>query len=225
MLPKRLTFCLLLAVSAFLQSCSSICATHAPDIAAFDKIVLSQAFRDSIRNNTLTVGMPYSAVRMVFGGCGSDTSIQVAALGHRQELIEHEGLYSTSQDPNIQVFLNTYKTPQGDLYIWYGNMNFYKAGISANDSAVLYSSSGILPAHVSSLVSSQKFCTDRKLIKGTAIPYAEIYSHDDATVVSYWYDLSVSDSVTVRQKTQSTPNYPVIHMELGTTVVTSFHWK
>ena len=224
MLSKSLSFVLLVA-ALLLASCCPVCMTGTPDQAVFEKAVLSQALRDSLKNNTLTLGMPYSAVRMVFPGCIPDKSIQVAASGHRQELLETEGMYSTFQDANIQTFVNKFKTSQGDLYIWYGNVDFYKAGISAGDSVVLYSASNIIPAHVTSLLTSQKFRTELTLTKGMAIPYAEIYAHDGAASVSYWYDLSVSGTDTIKQKTQSTPNYPILHMELGKTVITSFHWK
>jgi len=213
------------AAMTMLVSCSHICTYGTPDISAFNQFVLSQSLRDSLSHNTLTIGMPYSVVRMLFSGCGSDTSIQVAASGHRQELLETEGLYKTFQDPNIQMYLNKYKTSQGDLYIWYGNMNFYKAGISKNDSVVLYSVSKINSAHITSLLTSQKFHTDSVLIKNTIIPFAEIHSRENIGNITYWYDLKVIDSVTVKQETQATSQYPILHMELGTTPITSFHWR
>ena len=225
MLSKNITFALLLAVFVFLESCSHICMTGTPDLAAFGNMVLSPALRDSMSHNTLTIGMPYSAVRMVFGGCGSDTSIAVASSGSRQALDESEGLYSHFHDPNIQIYLNKYKTAQGDLFIWYGNMNFYRAEVSKNDSIFLYSLRGIDTATIASLTKPQILRTAQAMIPGSLVPYAEIHSREHIGKVSYWYDLNVLDTVTVKQQTQTTPEYPILHMELGTTPITSFHWK
>jgi hypothetical protein len=199
--------------------------TGMPNLAVFGNVVLSPALRDSMSHNALTIGMPYSAVRIVFGGCGCDTSIAVASSGSRQALDETEGLYSHFHDPNIQIYLNKYKTASGDLYIWYGNMNFYRAEISKNDSLFLYSLSRIDTARVTSLTKSQALRADRSLVSGTVYPYAEIHSREHIGNVSYWYRLDVIDSVTIKQESQTTPDYPILHMELGTTPITSFHWK
>ncbi len=225
MLLKYRSFILIFVTLAVLQSCSHICMTGTPDLAAFGNTVLSPALRDSMSHNTLTIGMPYSAVRMVFGGCGSDTSIAVASNGSRQALDETEGLYSHFHDPNIQIYLNKYKTPQGDLFIWYGNMNFYRAEVSKNDSLFLYLPSGIDTARVSSLTKSQVLRADRSLVNGTVYPYAEIHSREHVGLISYWYHLDIIDSVTIKQESQTTPDYPILHMELGTSPITSFHWK
>ncbi|MEP7233890.1 MAG: hypothetical protein ABI778_01220, partial [Ignavibacteriota bacterium] len=168
---------------------------------------------------------PSSAVRMVFGGCGCDTSIAVASSGSRQPLDETEGIYSHFHDPNIQMYLNKYQTSQGDLFIWYGNMNFYRAEISKNDSIFLYSSAGIHMARVSSLTKPQVLRTDRAVAGGSSYPYAEIHSREHVGQISYWYDLDAIDTVTIKQQSQSTALYPIVHMELGTTPITSFHWK
>src|SRR5579872_2068829 len=100
MLPKHVSLFFLAAVLMLMESCSHICITGTPDLTAFGNVVLSPALRDSMSHYVLTVGMPYDAVRMVFGGCGSDTSIAVASGGSRQALDESEGLYSHFHDPN-----------------------------------------------------------------------------------------------------------------------------
>jgi hypothetical protein len=199
--------------------------TLTPDLAAFGNVVLSPALRDSISHNTLTLGMPYSAVRSVFAGCGCDTFIAVASSGSRQPLDESEGLYSHFHDPNIQIYLNKYKTASGDLYIWYGNLNFYRAEVSKNDSIFLYSLRGIDTATVASLTKPQILRIAHPIMPGSLVPYAEIHSREHVGQVSYWYDLNVLDTVTVKQQSQTTAEYPILHMELGTTPVASFHWK
>src|SRR5438552_18597702 len=92
--------------AVILASCSHICTIGTPDRTAFDAMVLSPSLRDSIRHNTITVGMPYSVIRMAFGGCGSDTAIAVASSGSRQPLDESEGLYSHFHHPNITTNLD-----------------------------------------------------------------------------------------------------------------------
>ncbi len=225
MLSKNISFVLLIAACALLESCSHVCVSGTPDLASFGNTVLSQALRDSMSHNVLALGMPYSAVRMVFGGCGCDTSIAVASSGSRQALDETEGLYSHFHDPNIQIYLNKYKTSQGDLFIWYGNMNFYRAEISKNDSVFLYSLHGIDSGTVSSLTKPQILRLANAVVPGTPVPYAEIHSREHVGQVTYWYDLNMIDTVTLKQQTQTTAEYPILHMELGTTPISSFHWK
>src|SRR4051812_1583644 len=129
--------------AVILASCSHICTIGTPDRTAFDAMILSPALRDSIGHNTIALGMPYSVIRMSFGRCGSDTAIAVASSGSRQPLDESEGLYSHFHDPNIQIYLDKYKTSQGNLFIWYGNTNFYRAEAVKGDSVFLYTGSRI----------------------------------------------------------------------------------
>jgi hypothetical protein len=225
MLSKNISFSLLITAFVFLESCSHVCITSTPDLSAFRNAVLSPSLQDSMSHNTLTLGMPYSAVRSVFGGCGCDTSIAVASSGSRQPLDESEGLYSHFHDPNIQIYLNKYKTASGDLFIWYGNMNFYRAEVSKSDSIILYSLGRIDTAIVASLTKPQVLRTAHAITPGLLVPYAEIHSREHVGSVSYWYDLNVIDTVTVKQQSQTTAEYPILHMELGTTPIKSFHWK
>jgi len=224
MFPKTISFSLLFAAMLLLHSCHHTCTYGTADLTAFKGFVLSPALRDSMSNNTVCLGMPYSTVRMIFGGCSCDTSIAVASSGSRQPLDETEGLYSHFHDPNIQMYLNKYKTSQGNLYIWYGNMNFYRAEVSKNDSLFLYSPGSMEFARVSSLSKPQMLRADRSLPVGS-YPYAEIHSREHVGSASYWYHLDAIDSVTIKQQSQTTADYPILHMELGTTPVSSFHWK
>jgi hypothetical protein len=227
-LIKQSAFALLYAIlfSASILAChSSVCTYRTPDKTAFDKAVLSPALRDSIRHSTIMIGMPYSVVRSVFSKCKGDTAIVVASSGSRQVLDESEGLFSHFHDPGIQIYLDKYRTSQGMLYIWYGNMNYYRAEIAQGDSVFLYSDSRIDTANVVSLATKQILRINKSMKNVKAIPYAEIHSREFIGKQSFLYDLAALDTTSIKQQTQSKAEYPVLHLELGSTVITSFHWK
>lgn len=216
----------MIALSFIFSNCSSVCVTRDVDQAAFKDVILSQPLRDSLSANTLCVGMPYSVIRALYSGCSCDTAIAVASSGSRQPLDETEGLYSHFHDPNIQIYLDKYKTPQGTLSVWYGNMNFYRAEIVKNDSVFTYSASAKIDTGiVASLTKAQIIKLSKAIENVSAVPYAEIHSREHIGKISYWYDLSMIDAQTLKQQSQSLALYPILHMELGTTVINSFRFK
>ncbi len=169
--------------------------------------------------------MPYAVVRAVFSGCKGDTAIPVASIGSRQMLDEREGLFSHFHDPNIQVYMDIYPTDKGDLYIWYLNPDFYRSEVSKADSIFLYSESKVDTAKVVSLTKPRVLTISKPLTANLSIPYAEIRSREQIGQVSYWYGLTMLDQTTLKQQPQSTPNYPIVHLELEKTVIKSFSWK
>lgn len=217
--------CVLLSASLFaFAGCPGSRELAAPDVDYFNRVVASPALRDSLRNNALTAGMPIVVAEQVFRHCKVDTLVAVASVGSRQPLREREGLYSQFHDPNIEVYLNTYQTPKGKLYVWYRDPDFYRLNVMGKDSIYLYWNGQSARARIEYLLKPTLLMLDQP-ISTNAITTAEIRSREQPGKVTYWYNLSVLAGNAIRLEAQQKDLYPIMHLELENNPVPSFRWR
>ena len=205
-------------------SCTpSPCRYENPNQAKFNQLVLSSALRDSLQDNTITIGMPYFVVQDIFKNCGREIGIQVASVGSKKECLEREGLYSNYQDQGIEIYLDQYHTAQGTLYVWYGDPSFYRSLVASGDSIYLFKPDKIVAAKILYLLKPTKLKIDKKL-EADALQYVEIHHDEPNGKITYWYHVTVSDSV-VKFEAQKKSEYPIFSLELENNPIKSFHWK
>ena len=214
---------ILLFLALNLSCAPSTCLYENPDKARFNHLVLSSALQDSLQHNVITIGMPYFVVQQVFQNCSEDTAIPVASIGSRQKLVERQGLYSRSHDPDIEIYLAEYRTAKGMLRVWYRDPDFYRLKSVSGDRILLFGLDQIDTAVILSLAGPLKLRISKNLKEAT-IPYAEILHKNPVGKRTSWYHLTVSDS-TVILGDQVRSEYPIFRLELNDNSITSFRWK
>lgn len=222
---KKVLSAILFLLPVFTLSCIHRPITYGtPDMERFKKSVYSRSLTDSIEHKALTPGMPYFVSREVFMNCNGDTAIPVASTGSRQKLDEREGLFSHFHDPGIEVYLDRYQTDRGTLCIWYGNPTFYRFNVMAKDTMVAFGQDGTDTARILYLLKSFSLRLE-KSTRASAIPYAEIHHREQNGQISFWYNLAMVDSTTIKLNPQKKSEYPIFRLELDNKEITSFTWK
>jgi hypothetical protein len=214
---------ILFLVALFFLSCSSDCVYREPDLSRFDSVVISTSFRENLRKGIISVGMPNYIVRSVLDRCIDEMGIQVASIGSAQKLLEKDPLGFVFQDPNIQIYLDIYNTLQGKLYIWYMNPTFYSLKTERGESILLFHNDTIDTAKVLYLTNRNRLRIDKDLDLDTVL-YSEIHHRTHYIDVSYWYKLTVKDSV-VNLITIGTDFYPIYRMNLDDKKIESFNYR
>lgn len=203
---------------------------HEPDLEKFNLTVHSTALRDSLKNGVLTPGMPYFVVNQLFEDW-PETSIKipVASLGSKQRLVETEGWGRDYNDPNIQIYLDEYKTGKGELKVWYQLPNFYRMDISSGDTLCVYFKDSVFCSPVNFLrkFSALTVKDSLALLPQMTNLYAEIHYKDhNWRKVSYWYTVQMlSNFQTFILKDLQYEIYPIELLELDNEPITSFRWR
>lgn len=222
-MKKFLKAIILSATFTIALSCSSDCVYKEPDLLRFDSVVSSTSFRQNLRNGIISVGMPNYVIRNILERCIDETGIQVASIGSTQKLLEKDPLGFVYQDPNIQIYLDIYNTSQGKLYVWYMNPTFYSLKTEKGESILLFHKDTIDTAKILYLTNRNRLRIDKDLDLDT-VQYSEIHHRTHYIDVSYWYKLTVKDSV-VNLITIGNDYYPVYRMNLDNKKVESFNYR
>jgi hypothetical protein len=210
-------------------------ATHTitpPDVQRFEKYVLSQALRDSLKAGRLTPGMPYFVAEQLFAQWDEkEKKIPVASVGSTQELLNREGWDRIFVDPNVQVYMLNVNTGRNKITLWFRNPTYYAMNVSARDTLFLFSKGDTTSSLIASLQSSilLKAVDSLPGFSRKDTLYGEIHFTENTQTdlsASYWYMLQVlRDSRTVRVLPVSFEFYPIERIELDGKLVSSYHWK
>jgi len=200
-----------------------------PDTERFNQFVASPALRDSLANSRLTPGMPYFVASGVLSGLPGLHRVAVPSLGSKQELEEVEGRRRYYVDPDIRVYMDTYKTKDGELAIWYQKPDFYRMGVAAGDTLAIFLADTVAHAEIQCVRSHTRMqigAIKHKLPQRQDV-YAEVHHRDHPwRTTTYWYALQVrSDAQTISLRSTSFDLYPIEVIELDGVPVSSYPWR
>jgi hypothetical protein len=212
---------LIIIIVFLFQSCTAECVLNEPDLLKFNNNVTSKELQNKLKNDTLTVGMPYFVLKNIFGDCFDERGVGVSAIGIKKAIIESEGLGRVYQNPDIRIWLDVYKTSKGNLCVWYGNMNFYSWEIMKNDKILLYNNDNIDTAKILYLTKPRELHINKDLNYDT-VQYSEIISREQNGKITSWYKLSVKDSI-ITINPVGMELYTIYRMTLNDKEIKSFY--
>jgi hypothetical protein len=204
-------------------SCVTDCTYRTPDLNKFNEQVSSKQMQDKLKNDTIAIGMPHYVLNEIFRQCDCKKNIPVSEIGFKEPALEYEGWERVYGNPDAKIFLDEYRTSAGKLLIWYGNLDFYGQGVKRNDLIFLYNGEIIDTAKILYLTKPVKLRVNKEL-EYNSVRYAEIQHVDYNGVISYWYDLSVADTLILIDSFK-VDNYPIYRMELNNKKIDFFNFK
>jgi len=219
-----------LAAGCSTKSAQKTSGPAQPNFARFDSTVASPALRDSLRQGKLVVGMPYFVAAQIFASSRrDDQAIPVAGLGRRQRLQERDVRYRDLGALNLQIYLNEYKTPQGQLTIWYQYPDFYRLNVSAGDTLFVFGQNRVRFSVIEYLLDRSRLKV-RESISDLPVEqtiYGEIHHYDNPDRErSHWYALMADENgVTFSLDDMDFELYPIEQMEVDGRAVSSVRWK
>jgi hypothetical protein len=214
------------------NGCNQYPVIQEPDSVLFNKTIHSAALRDSLNAGKLTKGMSRFVVNQLFknwSGGIKEIQIPVASLGSKQRLEESEGWTRKYVDPDINVFLDKYDTPDGQLYVWYQRPDLYSMGVSARDTFCVYLSDTVI-CSVINFLNTSLVLTIRDSLPEVPVRenlYAEVrYNDHPWREVSYWYNVEMLSNCRTFKINQSNYEfYPIELIEFNREPVASFRWR
>jgi hypothetical protein len=233
MIGLRNILLLLISLILLLQvGCAHYPVLQEPDVQMFDKIISSEALRDSLTKGKLTAGMPHFVVSQLFKNYSDgskEINIPVATLGSKQRLQEEEGWNRKYVDPNISVLLDKYETCEGKLYVWYQRPNFYSMDVSQRDTLCIYYNDTVYCSVINYLNKASVLTVRDSLpqIPADTSLFAEIrYNDHPWRDVSYWYNIQIlSNEKTFKLSDTNYELYPIELLEFNNEPVSSFIWR
>lgn len=225
---------LLFAVLFFLLQvgCTRYQVLQEPDSQFFKQTVQSRLLQDSLMHGKLIAGMPYFVVSQLFKNYTDglqQIKIPVASLGSKQKLQEEEGWSRKYVDPNINIFLDTYETSEGRLYVWYQRPDFYRMDVSSRDTLCVFYEDTVYCSVINYLNKSSVLTIRDSLpqIPVSTSLFAEVrYTDHPWREVSYWYNIEIlSNAKTFKLGEINYDLYPIELLEFNNEPVSSFKWR
>ncbi len=201
---------------------------HPPDHEMFNADVASPTLRAQFDSAHLVPGMPYYVVDQVFVEWKNDKHRPVPGIGSRQELREEEGWGRIYHDPHIKTFMQSFNTPDGEVTVWYGYSDFYRAGVIAGDSLTIFGADSSMSSMICCLLGPGYLSTTDSIaapLVGDTV-FAEIRHLDNPRYpVSYWYRVLVEDAATFYLNPTGYDLYRVEQIEVDGDRVDFFLWR
>lgn len=212
--------------------CTRYQVLQEPDSQVFKQTVHSGLLQDSLMHGKLIAGMPYFVVGQLFKNYSDgiqQVKIPVATLGSKQKMQEEEGWSRKYVDPNINIFLDTYETSKGKLYVWYQRPDFYRMDVSARDTLCVFYEDTIYCSVINYLNKSSVLTIRDSLpqLPVSTSLFAEVrYTDHPWREVSYWYNIEIlSNAKTFKLGENNYELYPIELLEFNNEPVSSFKWR
>lgn len=212
--------------------CTHYQVLQEPDSQIFKQTVQSKLLLDSLMQGKLMTGMPHFVVSQLFKNYtdgSQQLKIPVASLGSKQKLQEEEGWSRKYVDPNINIFLDSYETSEGRLYVWYQRPDFYRMDVSARDTLCVFYEDTVYCSVVNYLNKSSVLTVRDSLpqIPVSTSLFAEVrYNDHPWREVSYWFNLEIlSNAKTFKLGDMNYGLYPIELLEFNNEPVSSFKWR
>lgn len=185
---------------------------------------------DSLKNNKILAGIPYVIIGEIFKDYPKDVKkIQVTCIGCRQKLLESEGANRKFTDPFREIFMDSYKTKDGYLDLWYQKPDFAITTISQRDTFIVFYNNKKYSSPINYLLSWDKLVLKDSLggLPSNTLFYAEVHYVDNPVrKVSYWYSVKIlQNGRTVVLRDLQYEIYPIEKLEFNNQPVTSFKWR
>jgi hypothetical protein len=194
-----------------------------PILTEFDSLVSSEMLHDSIKNGILVRGMPMYIFKYVMKNWFVETRT-VASFGSTQDLVNYGDFGDVYVDPGLKKYLDIYNTPQGLLYVWYGNEDFFSRKLEQNDSLLFFNDDKTIDTSIVGCLEGPRKLTISKSLEKKHVCLLETRQVSNTYKNSYFYNVSINGA-NINLKTIGMNLYPVYILELDGKIVGSFKYK